>query len=144
MIHRVLVMSTCLILAIAVAAAAQPDEHTVELTPDNSDVQLFVSIDGRILEITVPDGGTADPDDEVGTGWSQLFDAIAPTGDLIYSPDGNLNFSLPDEGQIGRTTLDRSAPNYAFDYAPCGECIGVRQAANRMNVCLRIPQFILG
>ena len=121
MIRRVLVIATCLVLAIVCMATAEPDGHTVQLTPDNSGVKLFVSIDGRILEITVPDGETADPDDPddpIGTGWVEVFDAAASmTGDLIFSPDGNLNFSLPSEGQIGRTTLDGSLS----DFAPCGE-----------------------
>jgi len=90
-------------------------EVPVDLTPDSTDVRVFVAIDGRIIEITEPDGGEADFDLPGTTGWSEFHspaDTGGNTGDILVGPDGNLYFSVPSQNQIGRSPLSGEDPEF--------------------------------
>ncbi|TNF80778.1 MAG: hypothetical protein EP299_02415 [Acidobacteria bacterium] len=119
--HKQIVGLAALLVSTLLAVAQA--QVNVTLTPDSSGVRVFVAIDGRIIEITDPDGEEADFDDPAGTGWSEAMDPTTTTGltaDLMVGPDGNIYFSVPSANKLGRFPLTGGSPSPEF--ALCDGC----------------------
>jgi hypothetical protein len=129
MTKRALIAGCAVVVAVVVLTGGRLSAQAiaVPLGVDSSGLRILVAIDGRIVEIIDPDGGVADFDDPAGTGWLEVVDPAttgAGVADLLLGPDGNIYFSRPSAGAVGRLPLPPlgTASNEAPDLVQCGDC----------------------